>query len=569
VILQLSKDTNENDWVSLHILHSPRGKDLEIVSPYDKHALVPSFKNKAENFVRVVVIQRGDLAVLQNGTVLRAFAEQINKKNGSKSPDKQAPNDSPMPFDQTSAKANLEAVAKQHGLQPEEVDKAIRAWGAKTTDPYDAGLAALYERNYAKATVDLQTSLKQAEEKLAWDQKAVADRAFFLGLSLYIQGRYKESVVAYQKALQIRPNDSSLLNGVGGSLLAAGDYSTAEEMFQRAVNIDERAVPRNDLQLASSYDGLGRVFRFRGKLAGAEYNFRQALRINERILGFNHPEVAANLSNLAEVFLASDQPEKAKPLLDEALAIDKAALGLDSIEEAIDLQDLGTVAIEMGDSEVAVDLLYESLRIKELRLGKDHPVVAATQSNLGVALNEQGKYAEAEPLLRSSLATKEKTVSPKSPSIAITLVALAKSLMGTGKYDEAEQLLKRARSLDEKAFGPGNPEVATDIRELAQLHMLKKDYTEAEKLFQQALAIDAKTSEPEHPKFAMAKDLDGLAWALHLSGNNADAEKKWKEALAIAERLFGPDGVQTKQIEKHLEDLHQLSSQQAPPTTKK
>ena len=69
---------------------------------------------------------------------------------------------------------NLEAVAKQYGLQPEDLDKAIRAWGAKTTDPYDAGLAALYERNYDKATTDLQTSLSKREEKLASDQNAVA-----------------------------------------------------------------------------------------------------------------------------------------------------------------------------------------------------------------------------------------------------------------------------------------------------------------------------------------------------------------------------------------------------------
>ena len=41
------------------------------------------------------------------------------------------------------------------GITSEEVDKAIRAWGAKTTDPYEAGLAALYARKYDKATTDL------------------------------------------------------------------------------------------------------------------------------------------------------------------------------------------------------------------------------------------------------------------------------------------------------------------------------------------------------------------------------------------------------------------------------
>ena len=47
-LLPLSKDTVENDWVSLELLHSPSGKDFVIVSPYDNRTPVPSFKNKPE-----------------------------------------------------------------------------------------------------------------------------------------------------------------------------------------------------------------------------------------------------------------------------------------------------------------------------------------------------------------------------------------------------------------------------------------------------------------------------------------------------------------------------------------
>ena len=85
----------------------------------------------------------------------------------------------------------------------EEVDKAIRAWGAKATDSYDLGLAALYARNYVSATAKLTDSLKQREEKLAADkkadEKAIADAAFFLGSSLFEQGKYRESATAYQR----------------------------------------------------------------------------------------------------------------------------------------------------------------------------------------------------------------------------------------------------------------------------------------------------------------------------------------------------------------------------------
>jgi predicted nuclease of restriction endonuclease-like RecB superfamily len=41
-------------------------------------------------------------------------------------------------------KEALAEVARSFGLAPEEVDKAIRAWGQQTEDPYEKGLAALY-----------------------------------------------------------------------------------------------------------------------------------------------------------------------------------------------------------------------------------------------------------------------------------------------------------------------------------------------------------------------------------------------------------------------------------------
>ena len=169
--IPLAKQTKENDWVSLQILHSPPGKDFMMVSPWDYGTFVPSFANESKNFVEITVVQRGDRIALVSGTVLKSLAEQINKANAPKTADKQAAPEDP--------KANLDAVAKQYGLAPDDVDQAIRTWGAKATDPYEAGLTALYERNYPKASEQLAASLQKREEKLTADQKAVADAASF------------------------------------------------------------------------------------------------------------------------------------------------------------------------------------------------------------------------------------------------------------------------------------------------------------------------------------------------------------------------------------------------------
>jgi hypothetical protein len=149
--LPLAKSLNPTDWITFRLVHSPSGKDLEIVSPWDYRTQVPSFAEKPENFIKIVVVQRGDRAALESGLVLISFVAKINKANAPKTANPQAP-----PPDHKEA---LIAVALQYGLSAEDIDTAIRAWGAKTADPYEAGMAALYERNYPKAVTDLEDSL--------------------------------------------------------------------------------------------------------------------------------------------------------------------------------------------------------------------------------------------------------------------------------------------------------------------------------------------------------------------------------------------------------------------------
>src|SRR5450631_3641957 len=77
--IPLARQTKEKSWVSLQILKSPAGKDFVMVSPWDFRILVPSFENESENFIPVVVVQRGDRAALESGSVLAALTAQINK----------------------------------------------------------------------------------------------------------------------------------------------------------------------------------------------------------------------------------------------------------------------------------------------------------------------------------------------------------------------------------------------------------------------------------------------------------------------------------------------------------
>lgn len=287
-----------------------------MVSPWDYRTLVPSFENESENFVEVVLVQRGDRAALESGTVLAAATAQINRANAPKAADKRAEQEDP--------KASLATVAKRYGLAPDEVDRAIRAWGAKTTDSYEAGLAALYERNYSKASSQLADALQKREERLVEDQKAVAEAACFLVQSLYEEGRYHDSAARGQRCLQLRPTDSAVLNNVALSCLEAGDYAAAEPLFQRALAIDEK-FPDRPAAAIDLYN-IAVLQHDKGNYAAAELLDRRALAISEKVFGAQHPLVAMGWNNIGGVLEAEGDYAAAEVLYGRALAIDEKTL---------------------------------------------------------------------------------------------------------------------------------------------------------------------------------------------------------------------------------------------------
>jgi tetratricopeptide (TPR) repeat protein len=592
--LPLAQTIKADDWITFQLVHSPPGKDLAIVSPWDNRIPVPSFADKSENLIKIVVVERGDRAALESGTILASLAARINKAN--------APNSANQKASPPDPKEALLAVAKQYGLTAEDIDSAIRAWGDKTTDPYEAGLAALYERNYPKATAALEDSLKQRKQKLETDQKlvnqdqkGVADAAFFLGQSLFAQGRYRESAESYEECRIYRPNDASVLNNLALSLEAAADYNAAEPLARQALAIDEKALGPDHPVVAINLSVLGSLQQAKGDYAAAEPLLRRALAIDEKALGPEHSTVAINLANLAWLLKARGDYAGAELLLRRALAIDEKALGPNHPDVAIVLDDLASLFQDKSDFVTAESLYRRALAIDEKALGPDHPTVAEPLQDLASLFRDQHNYAAAEPLYRRALAIDEKTFGPDNRNLLQVLDDLASVLQDEGNYAAAvpyrrrileiaekvfgpddnvfaydltklalllkkegdlagaEQLYRRALAIDEKKRGSDNPEVAVYLDSLAMLLQDKGDLAGAEQLYRRAVAIEEKARGPNDPTTALY--LNKLASVLEAKGDLTAAETLLRRALAIDEKALGPDQLVTKKIRDHLNDI--------------
>jgi tetratricopeptide (TPR) repeat protein/CHAT domain-containing protein len=107
-----------------------------------------------------------------------------------------------------------------------------------------------------------------------------------------------------------------------------------------------------------------------------------------------------------------------------------------------------------------------------------------------------------------------------------------------GDYAEAEQHFAAALEIAEE-FGADDPRVATSLNNQAVLYQTQGRYADAEPLFRRALAIREKVLGPEHPH--VATSLNNLALLYHHQSRYAEAEPLFKRALVIWEKALGPE----------------------------
>ncbi|HEY4564144.1 MAG TPA: tetratricopeptide repeat protein, partial [Thermoanaerobaculia bacterium] len=276
--IRLAPGVKAGQEVALQIVPGENDKDSWVfINPWDQRALVPPFEGGGS--VSVILAKKADKDALLGSNEGRKAIEQkilteLSKLQQAKSE-----------ITEEQRRTVLQAQAASYGLKPEEVDAAIRAASQKSPDLYEQGLAALYEKNYPVASERLKEALAASEKELAQSQEKVGDRAFFLGQSLFEQGRYQESVIAFRRAVELRGEDAATLNWLGLALERAGNYPEAEAVLNRALAADQSS----NSNLGTSIQGNLAIDLYdRGDLTGARRIEEHVLELSRRQLGADH-----------------------------------------------------------------------------------------------------------------------------------------------------------------------------------------------------------------------------------------------------------------------------------------
>jgi tetratricopeptide (TPR) repeat protein len=345
--IMLPPNVGPGTWITF-LLTKPSGKarSWTLISPVTGRMPVPV---TAEETMLLQVAPVGSPAILQNDKTVEQMGKAIVQERTVK-PHQNAP----TPEEQR--QRALQQLAREVGRSPAELDEALRALGARTTDPEIKGVVALYENNLQTAITWLSEAYEQKSKNIDRAAADLARTGALLGKAYFLQARYTEAATHYEKAHRLNPSDVLILADLAASLFYAENYTEAEPYLTQLLPLRRDAVRRF---LGVSFSRYGeRCKMWRPVRAGGYV-------------------VDANdmLSNLPPFCLP-------------------AYLALTDLSETIGM--LVSVYESTQQETKTTALLLLDLRIAEEAFGKNSVAAATALRNVAVCYDKQDKFREAE-----------------------------------------------------------------------------------------------------------------------------------------------------------------------------
>jgi len=225
-----------------------------------------------------------------------------------------------------------------------------------------------------------------------------------MGVLLAHQGKLKEAIQHYYKAIKLDPNYMKAYNNLGGLLARQGKWKEAIQQYYKAIKLDPNFV--------KARNNLGDALWSRGKFDEAIQSYHEALRIDP-----GNVDAHYNLGNGL----------RSQGKLEEAIEHYRQALQVNP-GDSLTHNNLGIALVEQGKINDAIDHFRESLRTD--------PTIALGYANLANIFTSKGEFEKAIELYRKALELK--------PGFAEVHERLGRLLTQQGRGDEAIPHLEEA-----------------------------------------------------------------------------------------------------------------------------
>lgn len=180
----------------------------------------------------------------------------------------------------------------------------------------------------------------------------------------------------------------------------------------------------------------------KGEYSKAESLAKRILQLREKSLSADDPLIVAALLNLASLYLVQKNYGNAEPLYTRALTASEAKFGAQSPRLVKIMDSLAVVEFRRGDNKRSAELLERALAIREVTLGGNHPETLTTVYNLSTIYEASNRRGEAQSVLRKSYeALKSAGATEDSKGLTETSLRYACLLLREGKEQEGQAVL--------------------------------------------------------------------------------------------------------------------------------
>ncbi|HEY9868500.1 MAG TPA: tetratricopeptide repeat protein [Candidatus Obscuribacterales bacterium] len=257
------------------------------------------------------------------------------------------------------------------------------------------------------------------------------DSAYDRAVRLQMQGRLREALCAYNKALKLAPNSDAIWYGLGTCLEMQLDYKGAQEAYVKAVALNpENTEPKGSLKALELFN-RGVSLQQHGRLQDAAMKYKQALSVkpqaahlwyalgtvceamHESWLPVEYYERAANLNPAQKAY--KQIAKAARKFYEERTCDWSMTVAAPSV---VNLEPLNRFAqfLQNRGSYLQAELCYEhALDIGQSVLGPKHPQIAATCANYAAFLRQFNRNEEADRLEQRAKAIQAKSQQQAQP----------------------------------------------------------------------------------------------------------------------------------------------------------
>ena len=217
------------------------------------------------------------------------------------------------------------------------------------------------------------------------------------------------------------------MGNIAGILTALGQLGGAQDMYDRALELQRKLLATDHPEIATTLSNLGALYRRRKDYEAAIPVFLEALAIRSKVFPPDHPAVLTSQNMLAVSHQDQGEPGKALELAQAVLSAREAKLG-EHTQVAGSYYTVGSILKALGRLSESDTHLRRSIEIYGSQLPSDHLDRVRPMAFLGQSLAERGKAAEARPLLEEALRVRRGKLPTEHPAVQ-SLEGILRSLI--------------------------------------------------------------------------------------------------------------------------------------------